>query len=188
MPAAVVKPASSRNGSPKVAPAFRALLRTIGLLKRAMEPYFARHGISASQWAVLRTLHRARDDGADGVRLTDLSDDLLIRPPSVTGAVDRLQRMGLVQRSLSQADHRERRVSLTLSGQRLVERVQRGHAGRVQQVLGALNISEQNQLQRLLDRLADHLEALIGQQNDRFANTNHEERFRAVKNRAERRP
>src|SRR3954468_17789722 len=75
---------------------FRALLRTLGLVRRVMEPYFGRHGISGSQWAVLRTLMRAEDDGVRQLRLTDLGDRLLIRPPSVTGVVDRLQKMGLV--------------------------------------------------------------------------------------------
>src|SRR5437588_12552015 len=76
----------------------RALLRTLGLLKRVMEPYFARFGISGSQWAVLRTLLRAEAEGRKQLRLTDLGNRLLIRPPSVTGVVDRLQRMGLVAR------------------------------------------------------------------------------------------
>jgi DNA-binding MarR family transcriptional regulator len=160
----------ARAGNKRVEPAYRALIRTIGLLKRAMEPYFARHGISASQWAVLRALNRAQDDGAEGIRLTDLSETLLIRPPSVTGAVDRLQRMGLVDRRASQADHRERLVKLTTPGRKLVERVRRGHAGRVQRVLGALSVAEQQELHRLLDRLADHLEELTAGNN----HSNHE--------------
>src|SRR5215813_3295223 len=101
--------------------AYRALLRTIGLLKRAMVPYYARYGISGSQWAVLLVLTDARGEDAEGVRLTDLSDRLLIRPPSVTGAVDRLQRMGLVARKTSNADQRARIVNLTSSGRKLVE-------------------------------------------------------------------
>ena len=48
---------------------------------------------------------------------------------------------------------------------RMVERVRRGHAMRVQKVLGALNIAEQRELHRLLDRLGDHLEHLTSQDN-----------------------
>ena len=144
----------------KLEPAFRALIRTLGLLRRAMEPFFARHGISASQWAVLRALNRVEDDGVDGVRLTDLSESLLVRPPSVTGAIDRLQRMGLVERKASQTDQRAKLVSLTASGRSLVQRVRRGHADRVHRVLGALSVPEQKELHRLLDRLGDHLEAM----------------------------
>src|SRR5215208_6059693 len=101
--------------TPSLAPegAFRALLRTLGLLKRVMEPYFARFGISGSQWAVLRTLHRAEEEGTAELRLTGLSDRLLIRPPSVTGVVDRLERQGFIERSVAADDQRAKNVRLT---------------------------------------------------------------------------
>src|SRR3954463_16027530 len=97
----------------EIGPAFRSLVRTFGLLKRVMEPYFARFGISGSQWGVLRALHRAADEGRAQLRLTDLSDRLLIRPPSVTGVIDRLQQAGLVCREASATDQRVKLVSLT---------------------------------------------------------------------------
>jgi DNA-binding MarR family transcriptional regulator len=157
----------SANGtSSTVDPAFRSLIRTLGLLKRVMEPYFAQHGISGAQWGVLRALSRAyEEEGAvDGLRLTDLSDRLLVRPPSVTGAVDRLERMGLVSRDASPTDQRAKLVSLTSVGQQLVDRVREGHAARVQSVLAALSKTERRELHRLLDRLGDHLEVLADEQ------------------------
>jgi DNA-binding MarR family transcriptional regulator len=142
-------------------PAYRSLVRTLGLLRRAMEPYFARHGISPSQWWVLRALSLAEEeDGENGIRLTDLSDRLLVRPPSVTGAIDRLERSGLVVRTASPTDQRAKRVKLTPLGWQLVERVRAGHATRVQRVLGAFSRDEQRELRRLLDRLGDQLEEL----------------------------
>ena len=63
-----------------------------------MQPYFARFGISGAQWGVLRQLHLAEQEGLAGLRQTDLSERLLVRPPSVTGVVDRLERVGYVQR------------------------------------------------------------------------------------------
>ena len=141
-------------------PAFRALIRTLGLLKRVMEPYFARHGISASQWAVLRNLNRAEEEGLAGLRSTDLSGRLLVRPPSVTGIIDRLQRMGLVRREASHSDQRAKLVRLSDSGRKLVDRVREGHSQRVQSVLGGLSASERRELNRLLTRVGDHLEQL----------------------------
>src|SRR5438132_3267939 len=100
--------------------AFRELIRTFGLLEQVMNPYFARFGISGAQWGVLRNLHRAEMEGLPGLRLTDLSERLLIRPPSVTGVVDRLERGKLVERSGSPTDLRAKRVSLTPRGRQLV--------------------------------------------------------------------
>src|SRR5947207_13806955 len=94
----------------------RELIRTFGLIERVMQPYFARFGISGSQWGVLRNLHRASTEGLPGLRLTDLSERLLIRPPSVTGVVDRLERAGLVVRDSSPTDLRVKQVALTDKG------------------------------------------------------------------------
>src|SRR5947208_8724398 len=96
--------------------AFRELLRVFGLLERVMQTYFAQFGITGSQWGVLRNLHRAEQESGPGLRLTDLSERLTIRPPSVTGVVDRLERAGLVLRDGSRTDLRAKRVKLTSKG------------------------------------------------------------------------
>lgn len=141
---------------------YRTLLRTCGLLKNAMEPYFARFGITSAQWAVLRTLQRAGSSSKDGLRLTDLSERLLIQPPSVTGVVDRLERLGLVSREASSTDMRAKRVVLTSAGTQLVDKILRGHAERIHDVLGGLSEVEQADLNRLLERLGEHLEQVAG--------------------------
>ena len=131
-----------------------------------MRPYFAQFGLSGAQWGVLRVLHRAEQEGLTDLRLTDLSGRLLIRPPSVTGVVDRLQKMGLAERSSSQTDHRAKYVSLTLAGRQLVQRVQEGHAQQIEKVLGGLGGPEQEQLHRLLDQLTSHLRPLAGEKEE----------------------
>ena len=143
--------------------AVRSFVRTVGLLERVMHTYFARYHITGSQWGVLRTLDRAEAQGLPGLRLTDLSNRLIIRPPSVTGVVDRLQRDGLVRRASSPTDHRAKPVRLTTKGRQLIKRMRGVHQRHVQTVLGALTDAEQAQLHSLLGRLADHLEKLLQQ-------------------------
>lgn len=143
--------------------AFRALLHTSSLLRTAMQPYFLQFGISGSQWGVLRTLHRAAAEGIQGLRLTDLSQRLLVQPPSTTGVVDRLHRMGLVARTVACDDARARQVSLTPAGRDLVDRVLQCHPRQIQAVMAGLSEPQQKQLQELLDRLGSHLEELAEQ-------------------------
>jgi DNA-binding MarR family transcriptional regulator len=140
---------------------FRALLRTFGMLKRVAEPHFAQFGISPSQWGVLRALSRAQGEGIRGLRLTDLGDRLLIRPPSVTGVVDRLERMGMLTREKVAGDQRAREVRLTSAGRRLVARVMRAGPTHIESVLDGLDPHEQEELQRLLDKLSSNLGAII---------------------------
>jgi MarR family 2-MHQ and catechol resistance regulon transcriptional repressor len=140
--------------------AFREFLRVFGLVERAMQPYFARFGISGSQWGVLRNLHRAEKEGATGLRVSVLSERLLIRPASVTGVVDRLERASLVAREADPTDHRAKFVRLTKAGRQLVERVLAGHQRQIESVFGGLKPEEQVRLHSLLSRLGHHLESL----------------------------
>ena len=155
-------PASAPPEAPAPAEAaFRSLLKTLGLLKRVMEPYFAHFGISGAQWGVLATLHRCEsEEGRAALRLTDLGDRLIVRPPSITGVVDRLQRMGLVARTASADDHRAKDVRLTAAGRDLVRRVLEHHPAQVRSAFDGLSNTEQSEFQRLLDRLSSHLERL----------------------------
>jgi DNA-binding MarR family transcriptional regulator len=132
-------------------------------MERVMQAHFARFGISGSQWGVLRTLHRAEEQGQSGLRLTDLSDRLLIRPPSVTGAIDRLERAGLVVRDGSPTDLRAKQVRLTGKGRQLVEKLLVVHENQIETVLGGLSLDERTELQRLLRQLGNHLEILLEQ-------------------------
>ncbi len=157
--------APARSKTPVARPqeeAFRGLIRAFGLLARVMEPYFARFGISGAQWGVLRTLDRAEREGQAGLRLTDLGNRLLIRPPTVTGVVDRLERAGHVARSGVADDLRARQVSLTAKGRQLVRDVLEVHAGQIDRVMGGLAEKEQRELHRLLEKLGEHLAGLAG--------------------------
>ncbi len=149
------------RGSPErpAEAAFRLFIRVSGLLGRILQPYFGRFGISGSQWGALRTLYRAEQQGISGLRLTDLVDRLLVRPPSVTGLIDRLHRIGYVDRSPSSTDLRSKEVRLTDSGRAVVERVLQGHSEMIASLMAGLEPAELLQLTQLLGRLADHLDA-----------------------------
>jgi DNA-binding MarR family transcriptional regulator len=151
---------SSRSTPDATELAFRAFVRVSGLFQSTMEPYFAGFGISGAQWGVLRSLHRARAAGLPGLRPTDLGKWLLVRPPSVTGVVSRLERMGLVARRAVASDRRAKQVVLTPRGGRMLARVLREHPAQMRAVLGGLSGPETKQLHRLMERMAAHLECI----------------------------
>jgi DNA-binding MarR family transcriptional regulator len=149
---------------PKMKPtdnAFRELIRTFGLAQRVMQPYFARFGISGSQWGVLRNLQMNEQEGQPGMRLTELGKRLLIRPPSVTGIIDRLERAGLVVRQESAVDLRSKQIGLTDAGRELVQRILEVHESQMQLVLAGLSQAEQNELSRLLVLWQRHLKRVL---------------------------
>jgi DNA-binding MarR family transcriptional regulator len=139
----------------------RSMVRCYGLIERVMNPYFAQFGISAAQWGVLVTLDRFKSDYAQGMRLSDLGELLLVRAPSVTSVVDRLERSGLVTRATQPGDLRAKLVRLTDSGQRLVDRIASAHGRQVDRVFAGLSMAQRQRLQRLLLRMTTHLETLL---------------------------
>jgi DNA-binding MarR family transcriptional regulator len=126
-----------------------------------MQPYFNQFGITASQWGVLKVLYRAEQEGLRGLRATDVGERLLIKPPSVTNVLHRLQRMDLVSRDVSRTDLRAKRISLTSSGRGLVERILKHHGSHVDILLGGLTAAEQKHFLSLLSRLEQHLQTVI---------------------------
>jgi DNA-binding MarR family transcriptional regulator len=140
--------------------AFRALIRTFGLIDRVMHPYFAKFGISGTQWGVLRALHRAEADGKAALSVTELSDRLVIRPPSVTGVIDRMVREGLVSREPLPADMRVKQIRLKPKARELLLQILSEHENQIGRLLGGLTPAEQMELHRLLVAVGDHLQEL----------------------------
>jgi DNA-binding MarR family transcriptional regulator len=145
--------------------AIRSLIRASLLVRRVTESFFVPYGITPAQWGAMHSLYRAAQEGQPALRLTDLGNRMLVRPPSITGLVDRLERLGMVSRTASTRDLRAKQLSLTPAGRRLVEKILQGLPNQVRTLLGELTPPEQAQLHGLLDRLGSHMESLIDGQD-----------------------
>jgi DNA-binding MarR family transcriptional regulator len=141
--------------------AFLEFLRAVGLMQRVMAPYFAQFDITAAQWGVLRTLHCAQSSPGGGLRLVDLSDRLIVRPPSVTAVVNGLVRLGLVARVTGLDDRRTKHVRLTEKGKALMSRVLPEHPQFLGMMMAGLDEPQQRQLGTLLGAVAAHLQELL---------------------------
>ena len=123
-------------------------------------PFYAlltSHGIARSDWRVLAVLE---EHGELGV--VDLAAAALSPQPTVTHALRRLERRGLVARVLGASDKRQRFASITPAGSRLA-RMLIGEATRLE----AEALSEAGDLTDLADRLralTARVEARAGRQ------------------------
>jgi len=127
-------------------------------------------------WLVITRSHRAlnllaeRSIAGTGLGLTDFAalEALLHKGPltisqiqekvplasgSMTAAVDRLEKLGLVVRKASPSDRRARVVELTREGQRLAAACYEKHASDLENLMSALSKTEMKQLHRLLKKL-----------------------------------
>ena len=161
--------ASVRQITPSQA-AYGGVLRSFGLIQRVMRPYFQQHGLSQAQWAILRNLHRAQtEEGrAEGLRMGEIGQRLLVQPPSVTTVVRRLVKTGLVRQTATPNDRRGFELRLTPKGEKLVTRVLLGHQNQIRRVMGGVADDELPVLYSYLERLNTHLTALAAKTPDQL--------------------
>jgi MarR family 2-MHQ and catechol resistance regulon transcriptional repressor len=79
-----------------------------------------------------------------------------LTPGSISVAVDRLVRKGLVSRNDQPDDRRVRRVELTPKGRALITRGFREHAAAMEDAAGVLSKDERLTLLRLLKKMGKH--------------------------------
>src|SRR3954464_4408376 len=100
----------------------REILFTISDVGRLLRTYADQkarlHGQTRAQWAVLLKLERH-----EGLKQSDLADDLDIQPITLTRLVDRLCDNGLIERRPDPNDRRAKRLYLTPAARPLLDRI-----------------------------------------------------------------
>jgi MarR family 2-MHQ and catechol resistance regulon transcriptional repressor len=86
-----------------------------------------------------------------------------LTPGSISIAVDRLVRKGLVSRVESAEDRRVRIVALTPRGKDLIVSAFRRHSGQMKRVFSELNAEELSGLEVTIKKVGKRAAALIGQ-------------------------
>ncbi len=124
----------------------RLVLRVGWLEQRRFARDLADFDLTVPQFAVLRTILRVDWQPT----MTDLADAMLLRCATITGIIDRLVRMGLVERHRDPKDRRRVLVQLTAEGCQLVDRVRLARMVRVGETLSHLSPEDASELLRLL--------------------------------------
>lgn len=94
------------------------LARTEAVVRGRLERELAPHGLSTTQYNVLRILRGA---GKDGLCRNEIGERLISRMPDVSRLLDRMEGAGLVSRVRSTEDRRLVNTRLTESGRALVD-------------------------------------------------------------------
>lgn len=129
-----------------------AIWRAGKRLQDGLGPNLARYGLDFAAMDVLLTLRR---NGAEvAMRPSDLARDMMLSTPAMTARLDRLETRGLVARRPHPSDRRSVGVLLTAAGLALVEEMVGHHVAAEQAMLADLSAEEQDQLRRLLARVA----------------------------------
>ena len=128
-------------------------LRQLVTCYQAFQAYSGAHvrelGLTPPQFDVIATL-----GNTNGFSCRELGERTLITKGTLTGVLDRLEARTLVRREPDAEDRRSVFVRLTVSGQKLFERVFPTHASHLRIVFGELDTGELETLDGLLQRLS----------------------------------
>src|SRR5262249_48433504 len=103
-------------------------------LSAHVEESVARHGLCLSDFMALEALlHKGP------LTVGEIGARVLLASGSMTAAVDRLEKLGLVRRELTEKDRRARVIHLTPRGKRLVEKIFEAHTRDLEDLMGVLN-------------------------------------------------
>lgn len=126
-----------------------SIARTAALLERAVAKQLKPHGLTPTQYNVLRILRGA---GPAGLCRNELGERLVTPVPDVTRLLDRMAEQKLIARQRSDEDRRLVRTYLTPKGLELVNRLdddmRAGHRARLAGFSG-------EDMKRLVDALAE---------------------------------
>ena len=130
------------------------------LLEKSIEETFASFGLGRGGFDVLAALRRA----GEPYRLspTELYNSLLISSGAMTNRIDRLEQIGLVERTPDPDDRRGVSVGLTPEGKKLIDVAVEQHYANERRLLRGLSVDERDALSQLLRKLlADCERALV---------------------------
>ena len=123
------------------------VVRTSSTLVDAMEELLKPHGISGTQYNVLRILRGAEPDG---LCRNELRDRMLTRMPDMTRLLDRMEEAGLVTRTRESSDRRLVLTRITKLGRRLVDELDAPVSELHKNLLGHLSTTQLRTLVELL--------------------------------------
>jgi len=129
------------------------LLRSHQAVMAEFRPILRAHGITETQWRVLRALTTA-----DAVRIRQLAELTLISAPSLTRILKTLEERGLLSRSAEPGDQRAARIALTAGGRALIDAVAPFSEERYRGLAARIGETELDTLYRVLADLPDRLE------------------------------
>ena len=133
------------------------LIRLEARMQVAITSRLREIGLSAPQCDVLTTLTEA-----EGVSQQELAKRLYVTKGNISGLLDRLETMGLVERRSTVTDRRQYEIYLTPTGRGAADKaiaLQRAFVG---ETLGQMTGKDLGALEELLIAMRDHVRAAAG--------------------------
>ena len=130
-------------------------------LRQIGENSLAAADMSYARYRLLMGLFfSAEVEGREGLHPSEISDRQGTSRNTISSLIRELEDEGLIERHLNKTDRRKFNICLTPSGQAVVQEHSSKHMHMIAQCFEGLSAEEKNQLNQILAKLAENLEAV----------------------------
>lgn len=129
----VTEPAAIEQNFTSAASLWLVLMKAYRSMEAYIESTVSAQGIGLSDFMIMEALlHKG------SMSMSQLGDKVLLANPSMTAAVDRLQKLGYVSRCSDATDRRVRTVDLTKEGRRVIRKIFAQHELDLEEVMAGV--------------------------------------------------
>jgi DNA-binding MarR family transcriptional regulator len=123
---------------------------------RAVEDTLGRWGLQMGDFDVLATVRRSGPPFT--MAPSQLTHWLMLSPSGITSRLDRLEKLGLIERRPSEEDRRSLLIVLTTKGRKVVDEAVEAHVANQTRLLSPLSATERKTLDQILRTLLSSFE------------------------------
>jgi len=145
------------------------IVRLSAHLLREAESYLGELNLSWEAFSLIVTLRRSGKPYQ--LRPTDILRESLLTSGAITNRIDRVERMGLIERRPDAEDRRSYVIRLTPAGKKLADKAIATHFAVTDEFLNVLSSQERVQLAGLLSKLLGSFEGRSGQSRSETGRT-----------------
>lgn len=142
----------------KLSPTARMLLKSWMQLKKMDLHPQSIAGYKPSEGRLLFCIKYGKKPDSPGPTVTDLSKLLHVTSPTVTQLINELAGKGLLQRNVDPKDRRVVRITLTETGEQIIQKLGDSLAASLKGLIEYLGEEESRQLAELLSKVAVYLQ------------------------------
>lgn len=117
-------------------------------------------GYNPSEFKVLATIEHGANRKQTEMKVSEISHQLKVTPPTVTQIINTLEKDGLVERTIDPEDRRAVKIKLTPKGMEASQRARKAFSETFLGLIDYLGVEESEQLAELLAKVHQYFQEL----------------------------
>lgn len=110
-----------------------------------------------SEILLLYVLHNAESENPNGISVSDISNILHVKPPSITPVLTRLEQMDMIKRSMDANDRRIVRIELKDEGRQVIDQTKRRMISSARGLVEHLGKEKSDTLTKLINESVQYI-------------------------------